>query len=330
MKPLNLLDDKEKRFEHWWPVSLQQFWVAGDGTIGKEPPAQVARKKPVNRAFGGARLAHFVELNGSWTHSYEKIFQSVDNDAPAVVGEILPRVEAIKYRFFPILRSVLASKNHPDALAHRFSSVELQNAIRCDLLRTALSVVVRSPGYRYRASFGRKEFGTEFSPELGKARIYFDWRTLCDVLAVGISDMTVLFLRAPPSKEFIFGDSFIENCIPDLKSRIDGRTSTLGNRQTLLVFPLSADIAVMFVFGCERPFTAIADVIHHEVDEINDTVQRLAIKEIFYRTLKPLPPIPPSWAEKREVMILSTSFVARMVASVVSASAVRRSGAKFR
>ena len=222
-----------------------------------------------NGRLGGIKNAHAYKYTDEWAGSPwnqidEHLFQSVDDNFPRIVQELLSGCSLDKI-------------NDDDGWRAFEPSDWLQN----NLAQALVSLCMRSPRTRYLASMlGRELTGfqrgskTDLNVSLSNAIAGFkaNSRSLRGKGKVGI-------LRAINS-EFIYGDGFYHN----LRASGD-----VGTHARMLV-PLTPEIAILYY----KPTSYITEPMFSEiklekefVDKLNDLVQVHSERFLFYRSLPP-------------------------------------------
>ena len=248
---VGLIDDKQKRFEHWWPVSVQKIWQHADGTLERTTLEKSIRKTVERRKLGGARLAHYMfpDRSGPWSHSFEGVFSKCDNDAFDLCTGILKDISEVKVPILKIILFVIKRKCVKDEFLYRKKNIELDIELIDKFALLAFSIAIRSPYFRFKKSVVHRAFGGGSDLELAKWNIQSFFRFAQDAFRANTLKPSILFLRSIGRHEFIFGDGFFETSLESL-SRLKPRGDNwVPAPRGVLLFPMSPEICALIALG---------------------------------------------------------------------------------
>lgn len=266
-------------------MGLQKHWVNVDGKIHRRLGGIVEPKKPRNRKTGSKINAHFFDLGDSpWTHSFEGAFDAVDSSGARAVESALMRIKASPA--FKIGRSKLASwlpisANTSDIKVDFIPEEELHA-----LARIAISIVFRSPAFRFRKSFSHPSFFDDKTPnpELGKGNTWHYWSSFYSDKRLPLEPVGTVFLVSSKGHEFVIGDGFHETFSDQLTFSFLGDGRPVRKCSGEIFLPLSPDVCAVIVvnsgFG-----QRLALLSGEETDQINKITCLNSRNEIYFRNL---------------------------------------------
>jgi len=255
---------------HWWPETLAKSWQDTSGFITRIAPDESSQPIAPKKLAKIGDAHNIIIGNGStWGCTFEHDFDAVDG----TFAEIIKRLTAIT----SIHRATYQESNNI------YVSHDPGPAFLDSLTRSIVSLVVRSPLFRYReADFHKwlRQTGLVKQPLDKKeeklliaANLIGEQQRISECISA--SGKFVVFFSQ--SSEFIFGDGFYHNIQPKQSHFHDIR----------ILVPLTPCIAVLFARPFEyllnpRFMTRRADT--DLVALINDTVQVYSKDYLFYRS----------------------------------------------
>ena len=256
---------------HWWPEGVSEFWKNDKGCVHwLWPDGKIVQSPPKNFGVIGnghqIRLGHAPGETTVWDESFERDFQTADDNFPAVIRWL----------------QGLERRDHPSRtpMTDRFVPVSVEDERLSMLAECLISLAVRSPMNReaavsvaeyYRGPLPERERNTLITMNMRHSHKEA-------VKQIGIRGKFVAIYS--PARELIFGDGFYHNIRSPLNSMHSPK----------ILAPLTPDIAVLFVrpityTTMPRFFTLVIDT--DEAKKLNHAVQVYSRNKIYYRSQKP-------------------------------------------
>lgn len=256
---------------HWWPECVSEFWKNDEGCVHwLWPNGKIVQSPPKN--FGVIGNGHQIRLGCTpeeitvWDESFERDFQTADENFPAVI-RWLQELE----------RRALSSRTHT---SDRFVPISVEDERLYMLSEGIISLAVRSPANREAAVSVAEHYRGPLPERERNKLIAINIRSSHReaVKQIGIRGKFVAIYS--PARELIFGDGFYHNIRSPVNSLYSPR----------ILAPLTPHIAVLFVrptayTPMPRFFTLVID--SYEAEELNHAVQVYSRDKIFYRSEKP-------------------------------------------
>ncbi|MEZ5649454.1 MAG: hypothetical protein R3E87_02785 [Burkholderiaceae bacterium] len=270
MATRNLIEGER---HHWWPKSLSQNWGDEAGLIGRiSSQGKVAKAVPGNLAVirDGHNFIPARAQNKSpspWDHTFEQEFDRSDSSFPGVIQLLRDLVESHK-RSTPVGAFEFMPHRLPD------KKVEL-------LLECVLSLVIRSPRFRFLAIQPARWFGRELSGKEGRSLAAANIKGALPRILSSLADHGRFSVIFSESSEFIFGDGFYSNV---------HLGSAFAPYNVRFLAPITPEIAVFYSRRISRRDCAqLTTVLASEafVNAVNETVQIYAKDELFFRKQAP-------------------------------------------
>jgi hypothetical protein len=208
-------------------------------------------------------------MGGPWDETFEPKFDAADGAFTTLV---------------PWLGSLDTGSEKPsDELRHRFLPQNLPPNQNHNLAICIASLVARSPLTRERIRHSIESFHNKHAIKGYKAPdhlIGMNRRNLFEGYARRIETGGKFIVLLSDSREFIFGDGFLNNFPLD----------PMCHSATKCVIPMTPGISVIYVRPISyriMPRVLTIRLSDREVNFFNDLVQVYSAREIFYRAMKP-------------------------------------------
>lgn len=267
----------KSREHHWWPVGLQKYWADKNGDISWiSPQGTVEKKRFHNRKIARKAHGHTIFHGEVWETNFEDEFQSADDAAPEVVSalKLLKPFGLTLREFIQMVRLFFKRDGHLKDTC-RFYTID--ESLHRKLLLLVCSLLIRSPGNRFRHENYPQSFGLPPSESVGKANMrqnYLLAKRICE--KDSLSNRYFILIHSFPNKRFVFGDGQFDWLTGSLSgNRIDGRA----------LVPLTPELCVYVcsprsMYGTVNCASFIAPA--WMVDQINDFIQAYSKASIFF------------------------------------------------
>lgn len=262
------------REHHWWPVGLQTYWTDRNGDVSWiDPEGRIEKKKAKNRKIARKSHGHTIFRGNVWEMNFEHEFSSADD-------RVHDTIEAIaKLRppgIFDLFRMIKMARKRGRHLLNVCKFYRMDESMHRSLLLILYSLVIRSPGNRFRYESYSRFMNRPPEEEVGKANMrqnYLAAKKLCETGRLSNQFFVIIHSRF---KKFVFGDGSLDWLTGSLMmERVDGRA----------LIPLTPNICVYFCTPRSmRPTVNCASfrAAPWMVDRINDIVQIYAGERIFF------------------------------------------------
>ncbi|NVE94474.1 hypothetical protein [Altererythrobacter lutimaris] len=266
---------------HWWPVGLQSYWADHKGVVKSiDPDGIVGCKKFHNRQIAKKRHGHTMRLKqGVWEMNFEPEFE-IDGKVHSIVKKAfdLPAPGNHISDWPRTIRSVFNGEMMSEAACNYYTLDETSHR---DLLLLMISLLTRSPACRWRLENIPKSYGLPANEDIGKLNMYHRFlqaKALCNNGLLSLQYFVALHAK---TKNFIFGDGFLDSVIPGLLSgSITGRAYV----------PLTPNLCIYFSTanrGRPQPNFASLSAPNWVIDRINQTTQAYSRDTLFFKGRKP-------------------------------------------
>lgn len=212
------------REHHWWPVGLQKYWADKNGDVWWiEPNGKIDKKRARNRKIAYKSHGHTIFRGNVWETNFEGEFESADNGAPKIIDALLGMkpLGRTPSEFLSMIMLMFRKDRH---LRDMCKYYHLDEEIHRGLLLLIFSLLIRSPGNRFRYESYPQMIGLQPNEEVGKANMNQSYRIAKKICEEGHLSNRYFVLIHSPLKKFIFGDGNLDWLTGGLTGyRIDGR-----------------------------------------------------------------------------------------------------------
>jgi hypothetical protein len=275
-------DNSNSREHHWWPVGLQTYWSDKNGDVSWiEPDGEIGKKRAKNRKIAKKAHGHTFFRGGPWKTNFEGDFQSADDAVPKVV-DVLLKLNPLGRTPSELVGMLKLLFKRDRALRDSCKFYDLDKGVHRKLLLLLLSLLIRSPGNRFRYENYPSIVGLPPNEDIGKANMrqcYEIAKNLCE--SGSISNQYFVLIHSP-FKKFIFGDGNLDWITGNLMSnRINGRA----------LVPLTPHLCVYLCTPNSMrstPNCASFSAASWMVDWINDIVQIYSRDQLFFHGKSPV------------------------------------------
>lgn len=228
---------RNKTKDHWWPVAIQKYWANKDNEINiLRYDSNNSSKKYHNKKIGVNVGWHHIDFGGSpWTHSFEGLFQSVDNSITSVMDMIL-YYNHLSLRnennICPFVPGWVAKNIIIEETLTNFT-IEFEK----EIVSIFMSLLVRSPAFKRRYAANPRLLGLPDDEKIGTAAINQYYSIFTSLIKNQKSLGFFVFLQAMEG-EFIYGDGLLDAITSNLTGyRLDG----------YCIIPLTPNICLFFL-----------------------------------------------------------------------------------
>lgn len=266
----------KSREHHWWPVVLQKYWTDKHEYLSWiEADGKIFKKKAKNRKIAYKSHGHTIFLGSDWESNFEPDFSAADDRVPMVIEDILKLRPLGKTpaEFLCLIRLIFKSDRH---LRDMCKFYQLNEKIHRSLLMILYSIIIRSPGSRFRYENYPTEFGMPPDEDTGKGNMFQNYRIAKNLCEKGLITNQYFILIHSSIKKFIFGDGCLDWASGELiANRIKGR----------MLVPLTPHLCVYFCtprYMLRSPNCASLHAPPWMVDWINDIMQIYSRDKLFF------------------------------------------------
>jgi hypothetical protein len=271
----------KSREHHWWPVGLQKYWTDKHGDLWWiEPDGKLDKKRAKNRKIAYKSHGHTVLRGTDFESNFEGVFQSADDGVPNVIKALLKlkpfgRTPA---EFLKVLKLLLKKDRSLKDICNYY---DLEEDIQRQLLLILFSLLIRSPGNRFRYEGFPEMIGLPRDEEVGKMNMSQQYRIAKKLCEDGyLTNQYFVFIHSP-LKKFLFGDGNLDWLTSSLVgNRIDGRA----------LVPLTPHLCVYLCTPramMASPNCASLNAAPWMVDWINHIVQIYSRDKLFFHGKPP-------------------------------------------
>jgi hypothetical protein len=278
---MSLDSNDNSREHHWWPVALQYHWSTLRKVHELHHDGRVVSKVYDRRKIARKSHGHTIVLDQElWRQNFEGAFAKADESIHDVV-EACQKLCRMSELARIVLRAGKRRFTRRLDLSDLSQSISISRSLRNDLFHLCLSLMIRSPANRFSLERVGSMFNLPPNEQVGKMNMLNQARAMNESLAAGFSSNIYPILIASLTRDFIFGDGFLE-------------TFTLGAGQGFRsghsLVPLTPNICIFF----STPFSVRADrnarllfAPNWVVDEINSITELYSRDVIFFSSKKP-------------------------------------------
>lgn len=266
----------KSRDHHWWPVGLQSYWSDPEGYLSWiEPNGKIDKKKSANRKIGFKAHGHTLFRGEPWWESNFEDEFDIDNEVHklvSIVRDLSPGgVRRSKFS------SAIQSLRQQDRDLSKFVKVHhIEERSSRELLLFLMSLVIRSPSYRWTYENFPARFGLPINENIGKANMRQSYLLAKKLCQQGVMTNRAFVVLHSDHERFISGDGYLDLMTGSLQaSRIDGR----------IVVPLTPNICIYvctpMAMRTDRNCYAVR-VPPWVVKQINQITQVYSRDRLFY------------------------------------------------
>lgn len=311
--PAALIDNKKRGNHHWWPKSIQRHWVNSNGQLHHKKDGVVTLRNPKNRRTGCKRNAHFVDFGDSpWTHSFEDAFSTIDSNGAAAVDAAVTRIQQCPS--YKLSRAKLTSwlPFASKATDRKFECLSVGESHA--LARLSIAIVVRSPAFQFRKSLLHPAFFPNggIHSLLGQQNIWQYWSDLYRDSDLPIEPISIFFLIAKKTHEFVIGDGFYENIIDQQRLVESSPNGVRPFYDGEVLFPLSPDVCVLICFNSDFG-QRLAILSGEETRQINRITCLSSRREIYFRHIDVDEFVSPDEVHVRQVSLRQEFFLNSLI-----------------
>lgn len=258
---------------HWWPQNISKRWADNHGIVHQLSCEGKTVAQSNTKKFGGHENAHSIIFSNDdklehFNESFEPLFDNVDRNFPQTINWL----------------NHLKSKSYEPKSRNeeRFSAQFIDEQRFNTVLESILSLVVRSPRFRYLISpQDAADEGIRLTRNQKNLVPNLNLRDAFDRFKPNghsLGKFAVLFSK---NAEFIFGDGFYHNYSSTLIEPLEPR----------ILVPLLPNMCVFYSRPREyrtEPRLVTIELNNKEVESINKTTMVYSKDFVFYRSQKPL------------------------------------------
>jgi hypothetical protein len=257
----------KSELHHWWPRGLSRLWQESDGKVTRLSWDGSELRAPPKH-FGAITNAHHMDAGGPWSTSIEPMFGDADSALPGLVTKL----ESLSY----------LEGRHYKGFDSRITPHQIDDQDRKLLGEGLASLLVRCPAHRNmlhltveRISGRTGEQVRKHDDTLIAANIYQHYQNVVSSLARGGK---IVLLRSGKG-EFIMGEGYLSTLV--------GITVQIQYHCLMPLTPTLAILAFAPLRSWTEPPICTIDLMHEEVDFVNNVTQVYSRDYIFFRKEAP-------------------------------------------